>query len=119
MTLPPVTTEAPSTYLDLSERGGIVYSGQCLGCHNNNGKGQNGPPLWGPDVVPGTYWGATRFTDAQGMLDYITREMPQYAPRSLPAADYIAVTAYILIQAGEVDPFAIFDQAKLKSIILK
>ena len=62
------------------------------------------------------YNGLTLFTDAQGMLTYISETMPLTAPGSLTGRQYDEVLAYILTKAGKVSPSTVFDANNLGSI---
>ena len=64
----------------------------------------------------GTYNGVTLFTDAQGMLNYISKSMPLTAPGSLTSQQYTELLAYILLQGNIVSPSTVFDRSKLSSI---
>ena len=74
--------------------------------------------MWGTGTNLGSYNGVTLFTDAAGMLSYMSSAMPLTAPESLSSQQYIELLAYILIQANKVTPSTIFDQSALSSIAI-
>ncbi len=77
-------------------RGQAVYAQACAACHGASMQGQgNAPALAGGPFM--TKWGPL----AMGALvQYVQSEMPPGAGRSLPDADYLAVTAYVLALNG-------------------
>ena len=114
----PASTPTGQTYQALADVGQTVYSNTCAVCHGNDGKPANKYTvlLWGPGSTIGTYYGITLFTNAQEMLDYMSKTMPLAASGSLSDQQYSALLAYILTQAGIVSPSTVFDESKLSSI---
>ena len=110
----PASTPA-ETFQTLANDGQVVYSNTCAVCHGNNGQPANKYTvlLWSTGSTLGTYDGITLFTDARGMLDYMSRSMPLEAPGSLTNHQYIELLAYILIKANKVSPSTVFDENKL------
>jgi hypothetical protein len=45
--------------------------------------------------------------------------MPLYAPGTFSHNDYVNVTCYLLVQAGDVQPMDMFIESQLKNIKLK
>ena len=72
--------------------------------------------MWGSGSTLGTYNGATLFTDAQGMLKFMSTSMPLTAPASLTNQQYINLLAYILIQDNKVSPSTVFNESQLAGI---
>jgi mono/diheme cytochrome c family protein len=115
-TTPPTTTGV--TYQTLASAGQSNYSSICAVCHGSNGGGTDICPvvMWGPGTDLGTYNGVTLFTDAAGMLNYMSKSMPLTAPGSLTSQQYMDLLAYILMQANKVSGSTVFDQSQLSGI---
>jgi len=97
-----------------AERGKMVYSTTCAGCHGEKADGgAAGPTLTGPDFTNGYKDGS-----AGALLNKISQDMPSNAPGSLDAQQYADVFAYILsinkYPAGETE--APKDPAALKGV---
>ena len=114
----PASTPAGQTFKQLANAGQTIYLDACAVCHGNNGQPADKYTvlLWGKGATLGTYYGITLFTDAQEMLDYMSKTMPLAASGSLSKQQYIDLLAYILVQADIVSPSTIFDESKLNSI---
>jgi mono/diheme cytochrome c family protein len=106
------------TFQTLATAGQTLYSGTCATCHGKNGEGSQACPvtIWGTDATLGTYNGLTLFTDAQGMLDYVSKRMPLTAPGTLTHQQAVSAVAYILVQAHIVSSSTVFDESKLGGI---
>lgn len=74
-----------------------VYASSCAMCHGDNGSGGNGPALIGEDADLSSH------SDGQGLLEYISENMPASNPGSLTDEQYLDVTAYILEADGALD----------------
>ncbi|HEY8585056.1 MAG TPA: cytochrome c [Capillimicrobium sp.] len=74
-----------------------VYASSCAMCHGDNGSGGNGPALIGEDADLSSH------DNGQGLLDYISEQMPASSPGSLTDQQYLDVTAYILEANGALD----------------
>jgi hypothetical protein len=72
--------------------------------------------MWGTGATLGMYNGVTLFTNAQGMLNYMSASMPLTAPGSLTSQQYTDLLAYILLQDNKVTPTTVFDQSALSGI---
>jgi hypothetical protein len=72
--------------------------------------------MWGTGSTLGTYNGQTLFTDAQGMLNFMSTKMPLTAPGSLTSQQYNDLLAFILLKANIVSPSTVFDQSQLSGI---
>ena len=109
---------AGQTFKTLADAGAQVYSDACGVCHGNNGQPADKYTvlLWSEGSTLGSYHGITFFTDARGMLDYMTKEMPLQTPGSLTNRQYTELLAYILVQADIVSPSTAFDANNLSSI---
>ena len=116
---PPTTTtsSASTTFQTLSNSVASTYSSVCALCHGANGEGAgNFPALWGSKATLGKYNGATLFSDAKGMLDFISTKMPFNAPGSLTSQQYTELLAYILIQNNLVSPSTAYNASQLSTI---
>ena len=114
----PAPTPTGQTFQTLADAGRPVYVSSCAVCHGNNGQPANKYTvlLWGKGSTLGTYHGIVLFTDAQEMLDYMSKTMPLAASGSLSNQQYLELLAYILVQANIVSPSTVFDESKLSSI---
>jgi mono/diheme cytochrome c family protein len=74
-------------------RGSQIFIEQCSGCHSVEEAGQT--PLVGRTFF-------RRFTqnDVSDMLDFISTNMPRFAPGSLTASNYADVVAFVLKSNG-------------------
>ncbi|MDG2002518.1 MAG: PQQ-binding-like beta-propeller repeat protein [Novosphingobium sp.] len=86
MSMPAVSQDAP----DSSKPGAALYAAQCAGCHGEYLQGGPfGPGMRGAGFA--SSWGFRR----DELLDYVTKQMPPNAGRSLPAKDYATIVDHI------------------------
>lgn len=78
--------------------GQTVYQERCAHCHGEQGEGNVGRPLIGPNAGLGGY------ETARGLFDYVRKVMPADAPGRLTESEYWAVLAYLLEQNGLLPP---------------
>lgn len=85
------------------QEGAKIFAEKCSACHGDAGKGGvapyypalvGGPPL--TDGIETRKTIANYYAYATTIFDYIRRAMPYNMPRSLPANEVYALTAYIL-----------------------
>ena len=80
-----------------AQQGKTFYAQACASCHGPDLEGATGPALTGPDF-------RQMLTDqnrtASSLLDVIRYTMPYDAAGNLPEAQFDAITAYILANAG-------------------
>lgn len=69
--------------------GGAVYRNHCLACHGTDGKNGFSPELVGSQFM-------AKFPTEQQLTAYISREMPIGNPGGLSAAEYTAISKYIM-----------------------
>lgn len=112
------TTASGPTFQTLATAGQAVYASTCQICHGQNGAGSQVCPvvIWGSGSQLGTYNGVSVFTDAAGMLNYISKRMPLTAPGSLTGQQYNELLAYILLKGNKVSPTTVFNANNLGSI---
>lgn len=121
-TPPPTTTTTATTtgttFQTLASAGQSVYTSTCMVCHGSNGGGSQVCPvtIWGDGSTLGNYNGVTLFTDAQGMLNYISKSMPLTAPGSLNRQQYLEAMSYILLKGNLVSGSTVYDASHLGSI---
>jgi mono/diheme cytochrome c family protein len=81
---------------DQANRGQRAYTGSCARCHSDDLLGvEDAPALAGPAFA--TRWGGVTADD---MVQVIRRAMPQEAPGSLGAQQYVDIVSYILKANG-------------------
>lgn len=114
---PPAASKAPArgtgatTAQGVADAGGVVYQQQCQACHGDQGQGLVGPAVIGRRASPSKF-GPTA-ADLQG---YIQSNMPQNAPGSLSAEQYLQVTTYLLLRNDLVQPNEPIDEQRLSQI---
>src|SRR6185369_7772159 len=93
---PPRPPSAPALYTaEQAAAGEKVYFAQCVACHGDDlGGREKAPALAG--VQFSEAWNGK---DLRKLLDRI-ETMPPTAPKSLPAAQYMSVLAFLLRNAG-------------------
>lgn len=67
-----------------------VFASSCAMCHGDQGQGGSAPALIGDDADLSSHG------DGQGLLEYISDNMPASNPGSLTEQQYLEVTAYVL-----------------------
>ena len=107
------TTAGGTTAGQLSASGQAVFSSRCAGCHGASGQGGAGPTIIGSGQA------LAKYNTAQGLLAYISANMPASAPGSLSAQQYLEVTAYLLVQNNYVSSGQVLEVAGLVSISLR
>ncbi len=108
-----VTSAAGQTAGQAAQAGQAVYAASCASCHGATGQGGIGPRLIGSGQ------GLSKYNTAQGLLNYTQANMPFNAPGSLPHAQYVQVTAYLLVQNNYLAASAPYDESNLGNISLK
>jgi S-disulfanyl-L-cysteine oxidoreductase SoxD len=103
-----------------ADRGRDVYVARCSACHGPTGtEGPNDVLVGGqgslktvrPLKTVGSFW-----PYATTLWDYINRAMPFAEPRTLPADDVYAVTAYVLFLNGIVTEHQVLSQSTLAQV---
>jgi S-disulfanyl-L-cysteine oxidoreductase SoxD len=103
-----------------ADAGRAVYVAHCSACHGPTGtEGPNDVLAGGrgslttarPLKTAGSFW-----PYATTLWDYINRAMPFAEPRSLPADDVYAVTAYVLFLNGVVTEHQELSQSTLAQV---
>jgi alcohol dehydrogenase (cytochrome c) len=89
--LPAVFTESEAT------RGRAVYDAECASCHGGRLDDGTAVALTGPAFL--TKWSRPHVT-LDELFYVLHRTMPKNRGDSLPTADYVAVTAYLLARNG-------------------
>jgi mono/diheme cytochrome c family protein len=78
-------------------QGKTFYAQACASCHGPDLEGATGPALTGPDFRQLL---ADQNRTAASLLDVIRYTMPYDAAGNLPEAQFDAITAYLLANAG-------------------
>jgi alcohol dehydrogenase (cytochrome c) len=78
-------------------RGHATYALRCSSCHGASLEGGAGPPLSG--TVFASHWLTGRYSVAD-LHFIVSTSMPLPTPASLPARDYLDITAYVLATNG-------------------
>jgi len=112
-TSPTTSTPAGQTFGQLSAAGQTVFAAKCSPCHGAQGQGVTAPALWGANA------NLAKYNTAQGLLSFISVNMPFNAPGSLSHQDYLNVLAYLLIQNNDVTSSTAFSESGLGGITLK
>jgi cytochrome c len=103
-----------------AEAGKPVYAAHCASCHGPTGTegpndilagGQGSLKTTRPLKTVGSFW-----PYATTLWDYVNRAMPFTEPRSLPANDVYAVTAYVLYLNGIVTDRQVLSQTTLPQV---
>jgi len=102
----PLPPEVELTAAELAVRGRRVYSRRCVVCHEESFAGSLDKAL-------------DRFDTAASLFAYMRDLMPQDAPGSLPADDYLAVLAKVLVENNVLAEDAILDPNNLQQIPLR
>ncbi len=97
----------------LADAGKITFASNCARCHGSNGQGGTGPANIGPSNQ------LAKYATAKGLYDKVSTTMPRSAPGSLTAAEYMQVTAFLLVQNNFVKATDPLDASLLASITLK
>jgi len=77
-----------------------VWAVACSLCHGDDGEGRG----TGKKKVPAVVGAGTlaNYETGADLLTYVATKMPKDDPHSLPAADYLAVTAWLLSKNGKL-----------------
>jgi sulfane dehydrogenase subunit SoxC len=95
---------------ELAQAGRTVFDNECARCHGEQGEGVTAPALIGTSL--------TRFRTGTGLMDYIRRTMPADRPGSLSQQQAFEVTAYVLLENGQVEEDQPLTQQSLAEIQL-
>jgi mono/diheme cytochrome c family protein len=107
------TAPAAATAGSLADAGKTVFANRCASCHGANGQGGAGPANIGAGNA------LAKYATGKGLYDKVSTTMPRSAPGSLSAAEYLQVTAFLLVQNNYVKAGDALDAAKLAAIALK
>lgn len=110
---PAVGTVSATTAGQLADSGKTVYADSCASCHGAQGQGGTGPAIIGANANLGKY------DTAQGLFTKISTTMPRDHPATLTPAQYLQVTAFLLVQNNVVQPTASLSSAALGGVPLK
>jgi mono/diheme cytochrome c family protein len=111
----PTAAPAPAavTAGSLADAGKGVFASKCGGCHGANGQGGAGPASIGSSNA------LAKYATAKGLYDKVSTTMPRSAPGSLSVAEYLQVTAFLLVQNNFVKAADPLDAATLAAILIK
>ena len=109
----PTTAPVAVTAGALADAGKGVFANKCTGCHGANGQGGVGPANIGSSNA------LAKYATAKGLYDKVSTTMPKSAPGSLSAAEYLQVTAFLLVQNNFVKASDPLDPAVLATILVK
>ncbi len=110
---PSTTTTASATYSAYADSGKAVFAAHCAKCHGDQGQGITGPVLVGPDAS------LTKYSNAQGLLSFISSAMPLDAPGSLTHQEYLQLLCWLLVQNNDAPGSSAFSESALESVQLK
>jgi cytochrome c len=97
----------------LADAGKTVYADNCAKCHGATGAGGGSPALIGSGAKLGKY------SNAQALLDFVSKQMPLGKAGTLSTQAYLQVVAFLLVQNGLVQPAATLDASSLGTITTK
>lgn len=100
---------------DQAAQGAQIYGRTCATCHGNNLEGKAGPPLAGKPFHETIDF--AKMTTSQ-LYAFISQNMPQNAPGSLSAEQYIDVLSFLLSKNGYPAGSTPLSQQRLSSIAL-
>jgi len=97
----------------VAEAGGPVFASRCSVCHGTNGEGSRGP------AVIGTTASLEKYGTAQGLLDYVSDNMPKTNPGSLSRQEYLNIVSFLLVRNNYLPEDAAFVESQLINVTLK
>lgn len=89
-----------------------MFTTSCAACHGASGEGGAAPALVGENAD------LAKYETAQGLLEFISTNMPADAPGSLPMEQYQQVLAFALLQNNLVTDDETFNPDQLSDISL-
>ncbi len=107
------TTTGDTTFGQAADSGKTTYASKCAKCHGDNGQGVTAPAVIGSGANLGKY------NTAQGLLEFISAQMPFDAPGSLSSQEYLNILAFLLVQDNYVTAATALDSNQLVNIQLK
>jgi cytochrome c len=102
-----------NTFNAMATLGKTIYDKYGASSHGQNGQGGSSPALMGSHAT------LTKYNTAQGLLTYISTNMPLEAPGSLSHQDYLDILCYLLVQNNYVPADTVFNESQLNNITLK
>jgi cytochrome c len=102
-----------SAFNAMATLGKTIYDKYGASSHGQNGQGGSSPALMGSHAT------LTKYNTAQGLLTYISTNMPLEAPGSLSHQDYLDILCYLLVQNNYVPADTVFNESQLSNITLK
>ena len=105
---------APEFSAAQSDAGANVFATKCAQCHGANLQGYAGPALTGSTFLDHWLSGGKSVGD---LYWKISTQMPYLAPHSLPAKDYIDVTAFLLSRNGFASGPAVLDADAMRTLL--
>ena len=110
---PPITAPTPPAAGKVAELGETVFASHCAFCHGKNGGGGRGPAVIGVTASLGKY------NTAQGLLDYVSTNMPKSNPGSLSHQDHLNVVSFLLVRNNYLSEDAAFLESQLGNVSLR
>ena len=110
---PPPATSSNATFGALAQAGNTVFANSCAVCHGDAGQGKIGPALIGANQHLANY------QTAQGLLNFISTNMPFDKPGSLTHQQYLEVLAFLMTQNNDVAEGVGFNESELASMGLR
>ncbi|MBI2831473.1 MAG: cytochrome c [Chloroflexi bacterium] len=104
---------ATPTVGQLAEAGSTVFANQCARCHGDSGQGGTGPAIIGANAFLSAH------VTGQGLLDFVSQQMPFDAPGSLSQQEYLQVVSFLLVRNNFLSNGSSLDAGKLDGISLK
>jgi cytochrome c oxidase subunit 2 len=112
-TAPSPTTSPGPSFGVLAQEGKTIFANVCATCHGDAGQGKIGPALIGANQH------LVKYQTGQGLLDFISTNMPLGKPGSLTRQQYLDLLAFLMVQNHDVAEGVIFNESELNSMGLR
>lgn len=80
---------------DMAATGALLYERNCQSCHGDHGQGTDkGPGIFNKKKL------GKRFKTAQGLFEFLVKEMPKDNPGSLDVGQYWNIETFVVVASG-------------------
>jgi cytochrome c oxidase subunit 2 len=112
-TITPPPASSNNTFGALAQAGSTVFADSCARCHGDKGQGKVGPAIIGSGQQ------LAKYQTAQGLLAFISTNMPFDQPGSLTHEQYIELLAFLMVQNNDVAEGVPFNESELNAMGLR